>query len=87
MAASFADGLIMMDSSALPDPGPEAVGAGDSGGEGAGTVVSVSGEGVPDGWPLLAGDDAPGDDADGDGDGPPPGEQAERPTTDTRTSA
>jgi hypothetical protein len=72
----------MMASSAFPLPGPAVAGNEDGGGEGAGTVVSVSGDGVAvDGVLLVV--------AGAEGEGvavPPPGEQAARPATDTRTS-
>lgn len=70
-----------MASSAFPLPGRDVAGAEDGGGEGAGTVVSVSGDDVAEGLALA-------EVAEGDEVGlPPPGEQAVRPATDTRTSA
>jgi hypothetical protein len=71
----------MMASSAFPLPGRAVAGAEGGGGDGAGTVVSVSGDGVAVGLALA-------EVAEGEAVGlPPPGEQAARPATDTRTSA
>src|SRR3954467_4858040 len=85
VAAAVPDGLTMIASSALPCPGPVVSGAAE--GAGAGSVVSVSGDGEPDavdggleGVPV-------GVLAEGDGGGPPLGVHAVGPDTATRTAA
>src|SRR6476659_6155894 len=79
-------GLIMMASSALPCPGPD--GSGTAEGDGAGDVVSVSGDGEPDG---AVGDGLEGVPdvvlGEGEGVGPPFGVQAANPATAIRTAA